>query len=536
MIDPEMRNAIFKLHSQGMSLREISRRLGISRNSVRTIIAQQGKLTRKERHDKRQIDPDLLERLYVQCNGWIQRIHEMLSEELQIEVGYSTLTRMLRKLGLGDEKSTRCDRVPDEPGAEMQHDTTVYQLKLGEQKTTVIASLLYLRYSKRRYLKFYRVFNRFAMKCFLHEALMFWGYSARQCIIDNTNLARLRGAGHQAIIVPEMNAFSQRYGFKFQCHAIDHPNRKAGEERSFWTVESNFLPGRTFESWEDLNIQARRWATERMERRPQSKARLIPAKLFEHERGYLHALPLHLPAPYQEHSRGTDQYGYLVFGANYYWVPGSRRDDVKVLQWADSLKIYQQQACLAEYPLPAEGVRNQRFSPKGQPQPRHQPHTRRRHARQEEQSLRSLGPEVGNYLDYALAAPGLQRHRFTRELFAFSRKLPQSVLVKTLERALRYRIVDLATLRRIAWLCLTQEENILLEADVDEDFQLRPAYQEGCLTDQPDLSHYEQIFDEESMEQESVQEAPNQDNTQDDTQDNERGDNQDDQEDDDRPW
>ena len=165
-----------------------------------------------------------------------------------------------------------------------------------------------------------------------------------------------------------------------------------------------------------------------------------------------------------------------------------------------------------------------------------QPHTRRRHARQEEQSLRSLGPEVGNYLDYALAAPGLQRHRFTRELFAFSRKLPQSVLVKTLERALRYRIVDLATLRRIAWLCLTQEENILLEADVDEDFQLRPAYQEGCLTDQPDLSHYEQIFDEESMEQESVQEAPNQDNTQDDTQDNERGDNQDDQEDDDRPW
>jgi hypothetical protein len=48
-------------------------------------------------------------------------------------------------------------------------------------------------------LKFYRVFNRFAMKCFLHEALMFWGYAARKCIIDNTNLARLRGVGSRAV-------------------------------------------------------------------------------------------------------------------------------------------------------------------------------------------------------------------------------------------------------------------------------------------------------------------------------------------------
>ena len=91
----------------------------------------------------------------------------------------------------GPLATTSCDRVPDEPGAEMQHDTSPYRLKLAGQWTAVIASLLYLRYSKRRYLKFYRTFNRFLMKCFLHEALMFWGYAAPWCIIDNTNLARL---------------------------------------------------------------------------------------------------------------------------------------------------------------------------------------------------------------------------------------------------------------------------------------------------------------------------------------------------------
>lgn len=484
-----------------MSLREISRRLHVSRNAVRRIGRQQGKITRKQRNDKIQIEAELLERLYRECDGWIQRIHEKLVEEEGIQVAYSTLTRMLRDLGLSRNQPVRCDRVGDEPGAEMQHDTTIYQVKLAEKRTKVVASLLYLRYSKRRYLKFYRVFNRFAMKCFLHEALMYWGYAAKQCIIDNTNLARLRGAGSRAVIVPEMNAFSRRYGFQFVCHAIGHANRKAGNERSFWTVETNFLPGRTFDSLEDINRQSRQWATEHMEYRPQTKAGLIPAKAFEHECGYLHQLPLHLPAPYQVHQRGTDQYGYVALGANYYWVPGSRRDDVKVLQYADRLKIFLQHACLAEYPLPADGVRGEHFSPPGQPKPRHQPRNRHRDARQEEQRLRALGDEVADYLDYALSAPGVQRHRFTRELFALSRKITPGVFVKTVQRALRYGIVDLATLRRIAWLCISQAEDVLPEADVDEDFQQRSAYQEGCLTEEPDLSIYDQLFEEEEEDE-----------------------------------
>ena len=80
-----------------------------------------------------------------------------------------------------------------------------------------------------------------------------------------------------------MAAFAECYGFVFVCHEIKHANRKAGEERSFWTVETNFLPGRRFESLEDLNRQALEWATVRMKHRPASKTGLIPAKAFEHE-------------------------------------------------------------------------------------------------------------------------------------------------------------------------------------------------------------------------------------------------------------
>jgi transposase len=482
-----------------MSLREISRRLQVSRNAVRRIVNQQGKFARPERSDKKQIDTELLERLYRECDGRMQRIHEKLVEEQGIQVGYSTLTRILRELELSRSQPVRCDRVADEPGAEMQHDTTIYQVKLAEQRISLIASLIYLRYSKRRYLKFYRVFNRFVMKCFLHEALMFWGYAAGRCIIDNTNLARLRGTGSRAVIVPEMESFSKRYGFRFVCHALNHPNRKAGNERSFWSVETNFLPGRIFTSLEDLNVQALQWATERMDQRVLTKARVIPAQLFEHERLYLHPLPEHLPAPYQTHQRVTDQYGYVAFGANYYWVPGTRREDVKVLQYADCLKIFGHAECLAEYALPPDGTRHQHYSPSGEPKPRYQPR-RRRCAKQEEQRLRALGGDVSAYLEFAVSAPGVQRHRFTRELFALSRQLTTEVFCSTVRRAHRYRIVDLATLRRIAWLCLSQEEQTLPEPDVDEDFQQRPAYLEGYLTDQPDLSVYDQLSEESEEE------------------------------------
>jgi hypothetical protein len=374
----------------------------------------------------------------------------------------------------------------------MQHDTTLYQVKLAGRPTRVIASLLYLRYSKRRYLKFYRAFNRFAMKCFLHEALMFWGRAARQCVIDNTNLARLRGSGKQAVIAPEMAAFAQCYGFEFLCHAIRHPNRKAGEERSFWTVESNFLPGRSFQSLEDLNQQALEWATVRMEHRPQGKTRLIPAKAFEHECQYLTELPAELPAPYWPHERGTDEYGYVAFLANYYWVPGTKaKEDVKVLQYADCLKIYRQRTCVAEYRLPADEIKNAHFSPQGQPPPRYLPKHRKDGSQDEERRLRALDPAVAAYVDFALQTPGLQRHRFLRELFALSRKVPPAAFVAALARAGHYRVVQIETLQRIAWLCLSQGRQPLLEAEVDESFRQRPAYQEGFLTDEPDLSVYD---------------------------------------------
>lgn len=490
MIEADKRKAIFLLHQEGMGLREIARRLKVGRNTVRAVISQGGEMPQTIRKDKRHIDEELLRTLHGQCDGRIQRMHEKLTEEEGIAVSYSTLTRMLRELGITKAPKSRCHQVPDEPGAEMQHDTTLYTIALGGKTHKITASVLYLRYSKRRYLKFYRGFNRFQMKCFLHEALMFWGYSAPACIIDNTNLARLRGTGANAILVPEMESFARRYGFEFRCHEKGHANRKAGEERSFWTVETNFLPGRDFASLEDLNAQGLQWSTVRLEHRPQGKAGLIAAKAFEHERMYLRALPAHLPAPYQIHKRDTDQYGYIAFAANYYWVPGTGRQEVQILEYAQSLKIYQHRECLAQYALPPDGVRNQKFSPQGLPKPPHQPSNRKQSSQEEEKRLRAIDPTVDAYLDWVLPGKGQGRHRFLRSLLALSRRMTAELFKKSIARAARYRIEDIDTIERIAVLQLREgnSSQALPSATVDEHLADREAYREGWLTEAPDLS------------------------------------------------
>ena len=116
MIDAEKRKAVYLLHKEGMSVRELARRLDLSRNTVREIIEQSGALSIKRRSDRKLVDEAKLTKLHADCKGFVQRMHEKLMEEDGLDLGYSTLTRLVRELGLGVVEETRDAKVPDEPG------------------------------------------------------------------------------------------------------------------------------------------------------------------------------------------------------------------------------------------------------------------------------------------------------------------------------------------------------------------------------------------------------------------------------------
>ena len=493
MIGADKRKAIYLLHQEGMGIREISRQMNVSTNTVSAIIGQCGELPQTTRSDKIDIDTELIGRIYLKCDGRVQRTHEILSEEHGIDIGYSTLSRIIRELGFGKRRKKRCGQEPDQPGAEMQHDTSPYRVKFGNTPVPVQASLLYFRYCKLKYLKFYRSFDRFAMKCFLHEALTYWQYAAAECIIDNTSLARLYGTGKSAVIHPEMAQFAKQYFFEFVCHEKGHANRKAGNERGFYTVETNFFPGREFADLEDMNRQAFEWATVRMANRPTTKTRLIPARVFAYEMPYLKKLPAHVPAPYLVHKRGTDQYGYAAFDGNYYWIPGTKRHDVKVLQYARHLMIYRNRELLGRYRIPKDGVKNKRIPPEGQQIPRHMPKNRKRPTSKQEEILRTTAIEIDAYLCFAIKNGVKQKHRFIRALYGLYRKMALEVFIKTVNRALKYRITDIKTVERIATLQLTAENFQMPLPNIDRQLEKRDAYIEGYFADEVDLSAYDKI-------------------------------------------
>ena len=165
----------------------MSRELKLSRNTIKSVLSR--KTSKKVTRSKIIIDPETLSSLYKRCDGWGQRIHELLSEEYSIKIGYSTLMRLLNQHGYGTPSNSRCEQEETKPGLEMQHDTSPYRLCINGVRTNVVASLLYYRYSKQRYLKFYPNFRRFEMKSFFYEALMHYQYSSavlRGCLFQKT--------------------------------------------------------------------------------------------------------------------------------------------------------------------------------------------------------------------------------------------------------------------------------------------------------------------------------------------------------------
>jgi hypothetical protein len=494
MIDRDRQAAALTLFRQGASRNAIARQLHLDIKTVRAILRSDCVREPPNQSHTAHIDDAALSQLHRDCCGYVQRMHEILHEEHGVRIGYSTLTRLVRSKGLGVTAKPRSCRVPDMPGEEMQHDTSEHQIRIGAQKQKIISSGIYLRYSKMRYVRFYRRFNRFTMKCFFDEALRHWGYSAHTCIIDNTHLAILNGSGSSAHMTAEMTNFADNYGFTWIAHAIGHANRKAGTERNFYTIETNFLPGRRFASLEDVNTQAIEWATVRYAKRPQAKTGLVPLELFEAEKGALIKLPPYIAAPYLPCKRCVDQYGYCSFDGNFYWAPETvGGKTVTVLQYAHHLCIMDGTHEIARYDIAADGVKNAMITPAGHATvPRYVPKNRKLGCEQEETRLRELGDVAGTYLDTVKSSQSRVAHRpaFIRGLYALQKQVGATLFIQTLKRAMDYHVYDLAAVERIAHLLVeTDSGNQSWVSDVSDDYRTRDAFRDGQFTDEHDVDY-----------------------------------------------
>jgi transposase len=142
MITPEIRSVVRTLAAQGQPLREISRLLKLSRNTVRRILRGSERPTEStvpgDRARREQLEP-----LFERARGNVVRVQEMLAAEQGQPVPYSTLTRWVREVQLR-EPPQRAGEYDFPPGAESQHDTSPHRVLIGEKTLTAQCAALVL--------------------------------------------------------------------------------------------------------------------------------------------------------------------------------------------------------------------------------------------------------------------------------------------------------------------------------------------------------------------------------------------------------
>jgi transposase len=319
MITDEMRQAILGMHEKGMKIRQISRGLGISRNTVRTVL-KGGTPEEKAPGTSFEDELPLIREVFLQCKGNMVRVQETLAER-GISIGYSTLTRIARDQGLREKQKTRAGEYSFGPGIEMQHDTSPHKVLLDGKPTTAQCAGLILAYSRRIFIRYYPCFTRFEAKVFLAEAFAFTEGVTDRVVIDNTHVIVACGSGPDAQIAPEMEAFSRTFGVTFVPHRIGHADRKARIERTFSYVERNFLAGRTFLDWDDLNDQALVWCREKANRKLKRSLGMSSDEAYLMEKPHLKPLPAYVPPIYETTHRIVDVAGYVNLDTNRYSVP-----------------------------------------------------------------------------------------------------------------------------------------------------------------------------------------------------------------------
>lgn len=446
MISEENRQTIAALHEKGMKIREISRTLGISRKTVRKVVqgkhaGHAGSTTAFE-----EVLP-LIKETYLRCEGNMVRVHEILADR-GIPIGYSTLTRIAREHGLREPKKQRAGTYTFDPGMEMQHDTSPHKVVLNGRPITAQCAGLTLAYSRRIFIRYYPRFTRFEAKVFLAEAFGFMAGACRRIVIDNTSVIVAHGAGPNAEMAPEMEAFGRIFGTRFLAHRVGDPDRKARIERPFHYVQRNFLAGRTFADWNDLNEQALTWCNEKANKKPKRSLGMSPDEAYIMEKPYLRPLPPYVPPIYQTLHRVVDIEGYVHLDTNRYSVPEKLiGKKVEVQKHADRVIVVFSHQRVASHARVID-KRDTRVTEPGH----HRPLTRDRVHRgpcAEEKALLGESETLDRYVkELKKRAPGRGMVRL-RRLLHLKRTHPRQAFLAALTRALHYGLYDLARLEKM---------------------------------------------------------------------------------------
>jgi transposase len=446
MLDEGLRRTILELHGRGLSSRRIARLLDVSRGAVREVIKRDtSEVPSASRAEKAEPYRDEILALHLSCKGNLVRVHEELLHQ-GASLSYQALTAFCRRQGIGREPKKPAGRYHFEPGAEMQHDTSPHRLVLDTTKVVAQTASLVLCYSRLTFFQLYPRFDRFTCKVFLTDALQYVGGACKTCMVDNTNVIVLHGTGRDMVPAAEMEAFAKRYGFISVAHEKGDANRSGRVERRFHHIENNFLAGRRFADWPDLNAQAREWC-DRQNAAFRRHLHASPRELFAQEQALLVPLPEWAPEVYRLHQRIVDVEGFVSVHGHRYSVPYDLLGrHIEVRETKDRILLYRGPREVAVH----DKVISRR--PQRVTEPSHRPRrgeVRRPGPTEEEKKILAAHPNFAGYLvELKRRSRGLGTLAL-RRLLRMVREYPESALGAAVQTAHHYGMYDMERLERM---------------------------------------------------------------------------------------
>lgn len=433
--------------------------LALSRNTVRRILrSPEGALAEAGPCEEAVLVK--LRAAFERARGNVVRVQELLAKD-GVDCAYSTLTRWVREAGLRSPPR-RAGEYDFAPGEEMQHDTSPHRLSMAGKTLTAQCAGLVLAYSRRLFIQYHPRFTRFEAKAFLLDAVRFMGGACPVCIIDNTSVMLAAGAGGDAVIAPEMLAFARTLGFRFRAHRVGNPDRKGRIERPFAYVEGNFLAGRDFRDYDDLNAQALAWCREVANHKPKRALGMSPEAAYLIERPHLRPLPDALPPVYELLERVVDLNGYVSVDTNRYSVPERFvGQSVTVYKLPAEIRVCRRDATIAAHPR----LIAQRDARSTLPD-HHSAPLREGRSTNLEAALGGDHPSLERYAAALKQRGNGWGRRALRRLLDLKRTYPSAPFIAAVDQALRYGMFDLG---RLEALILKQVAGDFFALDAQDD-------------------------------------------------------------------
>lgn len=314
-----------KMHLvDGLGMRAIAKRLGMSRKTVRKLVTRVLVPPRAATAAPR---PSVLAPYEAKLKALLDEVPEMkapaMLERLRHD-GYEGGITILR-----DKMAKLRPRYREPfltlhftPGEAVQVDWADFGFALPGIPRRVSAFVMALCHSRYLYIEFALSQSMGSFLRRMENGLQFFGGSAHLDIFDNMKTVVLQHNEKGVVFNATFLDYARARGFAVRACNVRRGNEKGRVERPIGFVRERFWPGRRFADLMDLNVQAQKWRDDFANNRVHAETGKVPSLVFQHEeKAALLPLPPTRFETDELEGTGVTKSFRVRFDKNHYSVP-----------------------------------------------------------------------------------------------------------------------------------------------------------------------------------------------------------------------